>query len=103
MLLVVAHVCGVGFRAYVSDLFHVVDHLIVAFGLLAEPGKEGFTIIAVSTGCRRLVRGVTFRAVREANVSDSSLSHGVMLRSTAHAETPQPQVSQLTSEEDIVD
>lgn len=26
---------------YVGDLFHVFDHFIVAFGLLAQPRKEG--------------------------------------------------------------
>lgn len=30
-------------RRYICNLFHVVDHLIVALGLLAEPRKEGFT------------------------------------------------------------
>lgn len=30
---------------YVGNLFHVVDHLIIALSLLAEPGEEGFAEI----------------------------------------------------------
>jgi hypothetical protein len=29
-------------RTYVCNLFHVVDHFIIALGLLAEPREEGF-------------------------------------------------------------
>lgn len=29
---------------YVGNLFHVIDHLIVALGLLAEPREEGLAV-----------------------------------------------------------
>jgi len=32
-------------RTYVCNLFHVIDHFVIAFGLLAEPREEGFAII----------------------------------------------------------
>lgn len=57
-------------RTYVCNLFHVVDHFIVAFGLLAEPREEGFTrkIIRDDWYRRRRDRN-TFRATGDRNVS----------------------------------
>jgi hypothetical protein len=41
-------------QTYVGNLFHVVDHLIVALSLLAEPGEKGFagrlSVVADSEG-----------------------------------------------------
>jgi len=56
---------------YFSDRLHVIDHLIIALSLFAQPRKEGFAVSQVRQWTLPLVQGLdsTSRAAKAGHVS----------------------------------